>query len=163
MLFAVSLHPMPHIHQINVSDGGVPKLPVDSVYVGNDHIVGDRQADTKHHGGPRQTLCLYSRDVIELLQLEGHPIGPGSAGENLTIAGLSWGDLAEGDRFQIGEELQIELTDPATPCAKNAQWFLEGDFRRMSHEKNPGSSRWYARVLQPGEVTTGDPVEPIEE
>lgn len=146
------------IHQINVSDGGVPKLPVDRAAVALDGMEGDRQADRKHHGGPDQTLCLYSLEVIEMLREEGHPIAPGSAGENLTISGLDWAAVAPEQRFRIGAELEIEITDVATPCAKNAQWFTDGKFGRMSDTKHPGASRWYARVLTPGTVTTGDPV-----
>lgn len=153
---------MPTVHQLNVSDGGVPKLPVESVYIGNDHIEGDRQADQKHHGGPRQTLCIYSLEVIDALRSEGHPIQPGSAGENLTISGLDWSLLSDGAKLRIGQEVTIEVTDPATPCAKNAQWFLDGEFRRMSHSRHPGWSRWYARVLTPGRVTTGDDVVAID-
>lgn len=149
---------MPHVHQINVSEGGVPKLPVDRAAVGLDGMEGDRQADRKHHGGPDQTLCLYSLEVIEMLRAEGHPIGPGSAGENLTIAGLDWDAVASRQRFRIGDALVIEITDVATPCAKNAQWFANGRFSRMSETRHPGASRWYARVLTPGVVATGDPV-----
>jgi MOSC domain-containing protein YiiM len=146
------------IHQINISDGGVPKLPVDRAAVALDGMEGDRQADRKHHGGPDQTLCLYSLEVIEMLRAEGHPIAPGSAGENLTISGLDWATVAPEQRFRIGADLTIEITDVATPCAKNAQWFADGRFSRMSDTRHPGSSRWYARVLTPGSVTTGDPV-----
>lgn len=149
---------MARIHQINVSNGGVPKLPVDRAAVGTDGMEGDRQADRKHHGGPDQTLCLYSLEVIEMLRSEGHPISPGSAGENLTISGLDWATVAPDQRFRIGETLVIEITDTATPCAKNAQWFADSKFSRMSDARHPGSSRWYARVLTPGVVATGDPV-----
>ncbi len=149
------------IHQINVSDGGVPKLPVDRAAVDLDGMEGDRQADRKHHGGPDQTLCLYSLEVIEMLQAEGHPIEPGSAGENLTISGLDWATVAPAQRFHIGDDLIIEITDVATPCAKNAQWFADGKFSRMSDTKHPGASRWYAKVLTPGTVATGDPVNQI--
>lgn len=149
---------MARIHQINVSNGGVPKLPVDRAAVSTDGMEGDRQADRKHHGGPDQTLCLYSLEVIERLRSEGHPISPGSAGENLTISGLDWATVAPDQRFRIGETLVIEITDTATPCAKNAQWFADGNFSRMSDARHPGSSRWYARVLTPGVVATADPV-----
>lgn len=149
---------MAHIHQINVSDGGVPKLPVDRAAVHVDGMEGDRQADRKHHGGPDQTLCLYSLEVIEMLQAEGHPIAPGSAGENLTIAGLDWAAGAPGQRYRIGDVPVIEITDVATPCAKNAQWFADGRFSRMSDTRHPGASRWYAKVLTPGIVAAGDPV-----
>ncbi len=149
---------MAQIHQINISDGGVPKLAVARAAVALDGMEGDRQADRKYHGGPNQTLCLYSLEVIEELQAEGHPIAPGSAGENITISGLDWATVASEQRFAIGADLVIEITDIATPCAKNAQWFSDGKFGRMSDTKHRGSSRWYARVLSPGVVATGDPV-----
>jgi MOSC domain-containing protein YiiM len=31
-------------------------------------VEGDYQADREHHGGPDQTLCLYSLEVLEMLQ-----------------------------------------------------------------------------------------------
>ncbi|HEY5889674.1 MAG TPA: MOSC domain-containing protein [Acidimicrobiia bacterium] len=152
---------MAHVHQINISDGGVPKLPVATAKVGVDGMMGDNQADKKHHGGPRQTLCLYSVDVIEELRNEGHPIQPGHAGENITLAGVDWPSIQSGDRFRVGDDLIVEFTDPATPCSKNAGWFLDRNFTRMSHTAHPGSSRWYAIVVNPGEVATGDAVEKL--
>jgi MOSC domain-containing protein YiiM len=41
-------------------------------------IVGDDQAAKKYHGGPDRALVLYSLEIIEALQAEGHPISPGS-------------------------------------------------------------------------------------
>jgi MOSC domain-containing protein YiiM len=153
---------MAHIHQISVSNGGVPKLPVERAEVGSDGMEGDRQADRKHHGGPDQTLCLYSLEVIEMLRAEGHSIAPGAAGENLTISGLDWATVGSGQRFRVGPDLVLEITDTATPCAKNAQWFADSRFSRISDTKHPGSSRWYAKVLKPGVVATGDPVVRID-
>ncbi|MFB3051541.1 MAG: MOSC domain-containing protein, partial [Acidimicrobiia bacterium] len=77
---------MADIHQINVSDGGVPKTSVDHAMINERGVVGDRQEDTVHHGSPDQALCLYSLEVIERFKAEGHPIEPGFAGENLTIS-----------------------------------------------------------------------------
>lgn len=149
---------MAHVHQINVSNGGVPKRPVPGAKVSVDGMAGDDQADNKHHGGPRQTLCLYSLEVIEALQGQGHPIEPGFAGENITLSGVDWPSIESGDRFRAGDDLIFEITDPATPCSKNAGWFKDGNFRRMSHTAYPGFSRWYAIVINPGDITSGDPV-----
>jgi len=143
---------------INVSDGGVPKRPIPSTYVTTAGMEGDRQGDVRHHGGPLQTLCLLSLEVIEALRAEGHPIEPGSAGENLTLSGLDWDVMSEGVILRIGGDLVAEVTVPATPCSKNAQWFNDRRFTRMDHDKHPGFSRWYARVLKPGLVSTGDDV-----
>ena len=124
-------------------------------------LVGDLQADRVHHGRPWQALCLFSLEVIEKMQDEGHPIQPGSAGENLTVSGLDWGQLEEGHRLQIGSEVVAEITAPATPCAKNASWFIDGDFLRMSEHRHPGEARLYARVISGGPVAVGDPVDLI--
>ena len=149
---------MAHVHQINLSKGGVPKLPVEEAVIDESGVIGDVQADRVHHGRPEQALCLYSLEVIEELQREGHPIAPGAAGENLTLSGLDWTTLEPGARLLVGPDVEIEVTWYATPCTKNARWFVAGDFARMSHKRHPGSSRLYARVLRGGPVRTGDDV-----
>lgn len=149
---------MAHLHQISISNGGVPKLAVASAVIDSTGVVGDSQADTVHHGSPDQALCLYSLEVIQALQREGHPIAPGSAGENLTLAGVDWETLEPGDRIHIGEVVEIEATYHTTPCEKNAGWFIGGHFSRMSQRRFPGSSRMYARVIEGGVVSAGDAV-----
>lgn len=147
------------LYQINLSKGGVPKLPVGTAIVDESGVVGDEQADRVHHGHPEQALCLLSLEVIQRFQEEGHPIAPGSAGENLTISGLDWNDVVPGSRYRIGESVEFEVTGYATPCSKNARWFVNGDFGRMSQRRHPGESRIYARVVKGGSITPGDPVE----
>ena len=144
-----------HIHQGN---GGVPKLPVESAAVGFRGLHGDTQRARVHHGRVWQALCLYSGEAITRLRNEGHSIAVGSAGENLTITGIDWAALRPNTRMLIGDDLLIELTLPALPCKKNAQWFVDGDFMRMHHVAHPGETRWYARVLRDGEVRTTDAV-----
>lgn len=148
----------PHVYQVSLSGGGVPKRAVASAMLTVQGLTGDRQRNRKYHGGPDRAVCLYSLEVIEALRAEGHPIGPGSSGENLTLAGLDWVRMAPGDRLAIGEQVRLELTEYTTPCRLNAQWFTDGDFRRIAHEQHPGWSRLYARVLREGVVKTGDAV-----
>lgn len=149
---------MGRVHQISTSNGGVPKLAIDSAVVDASGVVGDEQADKVHHGSPDQALCLYSLEVIETLRSEGHSIAPGSAGENITVSGLDWQRVVPGSRMKIGP-VEIEITYYATPCAKNAQWFKDRKFNRMHASKHPGEARVYARVLEGGPIATGDPVE----
>jgi MOSC domain-containing protein YiiM len=66
--------------------------------------------------------------------------------------------VVPGARLRVGPEVMIEVTGYTSPCQKNAGWFIEGDFGRMSQTRHPGSSRLYARVLQGGRVKTGDEV-----
>ena len=147
---------VPRLFQINISDGGVPKLPIGRVAVHSSGAEGDRQRNLKHHGGPNRALCLYSLERIMALQREGHPIVPGATGENLTLAGLDWNLVRPGLRLAIGETLEIEITDFTEPCRDIAGSFAEGAIKRMLQDRHPGWSRVYAKVLQPGEITVGD-------
>lgn len=143
--------------QLNRSGGGVPKSPVDRVEVGWAGVVGDRQADDKHHGRPFQAVCLWSAEVIDALAAEGHPIGAGSAGENLTVSGLAWDQMRPGAVLEVGS-CRLEVSFPAVPCAKQSRWFSDGDFNRISHDDHPGWARWYAWVRGPGSIDSGDRV-----
>lgn len=148
---------MARVHQINTSRGGVPKLPVVTAEVDERGIVGDEQADRVHHGQSDQALCLFSLEVIEDFRAEGHPIGPGSAGENVTVSGVDWSEVVPGKKMTIGPVL-VEITHFATPCSKNARWFIDGKYNRMHINSHPGESRVYARVIEGGPIATGDPV-----
>lgn len=78
------------ILQVSVSNGGVPKRAIERGIVWEEGVQGDRQADFRAHGGPTRAVCLYSLEVIEKLRAEGHPIGPGATGENVTVGVLDW-------------------------------------------------------------------------
>lgn len=144
------------VAQLNTSNGGVPKEPVLAADVGRRGLLGDRQANRKHHGRPFQALCLWSSEVIDALVAEGHPVHPGAAGENVTVQGIDWSTLRPGVRLLVGQ-VSCEISAWATPCRKNDQWFT-GRSDRIDHELHPGWSRAYAWVLEPGTITTGDPV-----
>ena len=98
------------VFQINVSGGGVPKSPVRSVEISVFGLQGDRQRDLEHHGGIERAVCLFSLERILALQAEGHPIYPGSVGENVTLSGLDWARLVPGARLRLGEWVEIEIT-----------------------------------------------------
>lgn len=143
------------ILQINVSRGGVPKHPVGHAVVTTEGIVGDYQRDRRSHGGPTRALCLFTIEEIQRLQMEGHPIASGSAGENITLEGLELAALTPGTRLALGDEVEIELTSYTAPCDNIAASFADGDFTRISHKLHPGESRIYARVLRGGMLTAG--------
>ncbi len=147
-----------HIFQLNCSAGGVPKLAVREAELTPTGLVGDQQRKLDIHGGPDRALCLYSLERIMTLQAEGHPIFPGSIGENITIAGLDWAVLKLGSRLQLGPDVLIELTSYTVPCNTIRESFHNDRFKRISQKTHPGDSRYYARVLQTGHLVTGQPV-----
>lgn len=140
-----------------MSDGGVPKTTVERAQVGRRGLLGDRQHARQHHGRPWQALCLWSADVIDELASLGNPIAPGNAGENITIGRLDWAALRGGHVLRIGGVV-CQLSAQAIPCAKNNRWFADGNAQQIHHERRPAWTRWYASVLEPGEIVVGDAV-----
>jgi MOSC domain-containing protein YiiM len=145
---------------VNVNEGGVPKLPVPEQWVGPLGLADDRHIEPEPgHGGVDQAVCLYSMEAIARLVEEGHNVFPGAFGENLTLEGIELDSIGPGDRLAIGEDgLVIEITWHAQPCKKQADWFSDGRFARISGKTNPGEARWYARVISEGPVRPGDGV-----
>ena len=150
------------IYQLNCSNGGVPKTPVPDSVLSRTGLQGDRQAHPKIHGGPERALCLYALERIRALQAEGHPIFPGSVGENVTVVGLDWKLLGPGSRLALGDEVLVEITSYAGPCKTIAASFLKKDSQRIRHQKHPGDARLYARVLQTGRLAVGQTVRLLE-
>ena len=144
---------------LHVSKGGVPKLPIYSAELTELGLVGDAHRN-RMHGGPTAALCLYSLEVIHALHAEGNPIFPGAVGENVTILGIDWAGVKPGDRLRLGPTL-VEITRYTTPCLNIQGAFKGGDFSRILSTKHPGESRAYAKVIETGRITVGDPVELI--
>lgn len=146
------------IFQLNRSGGGVPKLGVREAFLDANGLEGDKQRDLRFHGGPERALCLFSLELILELQAEGHPVFPGSVGENVTVVGLEWPRVGPGARLSLGDEALVEITSYTSPCKTIAASFDGGDFKRISQKVRPGDSRLYARVLRPGRLSVGGSV-----
>ncbi len=143
--------------QVNVNpQGGVPKSAVPGAEITPLGVQGDKQNDRRHHGGPQRAVAIFALERIEALRREGHPIAPGSTGENLTVSGLDWAAISVGDRLMVGDWVELEITGYAAPCRTIAASFTNGTFGRMSQKTHPGWSRLYARVISAGEVREGD-------
>jgi MOSC domain-containing protein YiiM len=147
------------VASLNISSGGVPKKPVAAALVTRLRLEGDAQNDKKGHGGPERAVCLYSLEVITALQAEGHPIGIGTAGENVTVQGIDWREVSPGVHIRIGKTVLLQVASYTVPCKTIKGSFLDGKFTRISQQTNPGWSRVYARVLIEGEIHEADSVE----
>jgi len=147
----------PRIISLNISQGGVPKLPIARARITGDGMEGDRQRNLRYHGGPDRALCLWSLELIEALRDEGDPVFPGSAGENVTVSGVDWRQVVPGARLRLGPVL-VEVTSYTAPCRTIRASFARSRAGRISQQTHPGWSRVYARVIEEGEVATGDAV-----
>jgi MOSC domain-containing protein YiiM len=149
--------------QVNRSPGGVPKLPVAGpVRVGFSGVEGDAQAEFTVHGGRRRAVCLFAIEAIRRVAGEGHPIGPGSCGENLTTEGIELATLPPGTRLAVGDQVLLEITRPVSPCRTIAGSFRDGSFQRIDIRRHPLDARVYARVLREGWVQAGDRIQVLD-
>lgn len=144
------------VHRINVSDGGVPKLPVESAVALTDGLDSDRQANPRFHGGPTRAISMLGLDVIERLRAEGHPIEPGSTGENLTVAGVDWATVPVGTTFHLEGGVVLEALSFAVPCNNIRDSFRDGEIALFHADQHPGNARIYARVVVEGPIRTGE-------
>ncbi|HEX2755873.1 MAG TPA: MOSC domain-containing protein [Candidatus Limnocylindrales bacterium] len=145
--------------QVNVSPGGVPKLPVAEARVGRNGLDGDAHDHDAVHGGPHRAVCLFASEAMERVRADGHPgVGPGSVGENLTTAGIELSLLDVGTRLAIGGEVVLEISGPANPCDVIKGAFSGGKSGRISILLHPSDSRMYARVEREGIVRPGDSI-----
>jgi MOSC domain-containing protein YiiM/ubiquinone/menaquinone biosynthesis C-methylase UbiE len=145
---------------VSTSPGGVPKRPVAGARIHWRGLEGDAHSKPEPiHGTPEQAVCLYAFEAIERIRADGQQAFPGAYGENLTLIGLDWAGLRRGDRLRIGEAGPLlHLTDYATPCDTQARWFVDGRYGRISARKHPEDARWYASVVEEGDVAPGDEV-----
>src|SRR3982750_4360303 len=76
---------MATLAQLNISPGGMPKLPIDSANVTRDGVDGDWQKNRKYHGGADRAICIFSEENYAWLKREhGIDLENGSIGENFT-------------------------------------------------------------------------------
>jgi MOSC domain-containing protein YiiM len=156
----------PHLLQVNISQGGVPKHSVLEGRVTLSCIEGDDWNDKKFHGLPGQAVCLYSVELVEQLRNEGFPIFPGALGENFTTKGIDYSFVRIGETWRVGKEAVIRITKVRGPCRTIAV-YGEGILRAIYdievkrgnvHSPKWGRSGYYAEVLREGIVRRGDSI-----
>ena len=140
--------------QVNVSNGGMPKLPVLQARVTLNGVEGDRQKNLKVHGGPNRAVCLYSEELYQFLRDKGVNVTNGQIGENFTTRGLDLNSLKSGDRLRVGECV-IEITKVRVPCNQLRKW--DEDLPEII----VGHSGWVAKVIEEGFVRPGDSVQTL--
>jgi MOSC domain-containing protein YiiM len=151
------------IVQLSLSPGGLPKRAVSEALVTHLGLAGDAHRDHAHHGGPDRAVCLFPLEAIAGLVAEGHAVGPGALGENVTTEGLDWSLVVPGAHLLLGECVLLRVTRYTSPCFNIAPLFQARDFGRVSQKRHPGWSRVYARVLAEGRVCAGEAVRLLSE
>ena len=136
---------------INVSKGGIPKLPMDSVRVTVNGLEGDGHNHEKHRS-PSQAVCLQDIEKLEELRKEGYPLLPGTTGENLTVRNLNVNALLIGTLLKFSNGVVIELTKIRKPC------YVLDVIHPNLKEDIIGRCGIYAKVLEEGIIKMGETI-----
>ena len=137
---------------------GINKMAVNGpVMVDARGIVGDAICNGELHGGEEQAVYIEGAETLAWWAGElGHPLEPGTFGENLVIEGIDNRDIAVGDRFIAGDVV-LEVTSTRIPCATFAAKMNDPKFPRRYMKA--GRAGAYARVLSGGILQVGQAVD----
>jgi len=141
---------------------GIFKVPISGrVMLREMNLDGDGQADLQNHGGRYQAVYAYTYENYHYWarELERDDFRMGQFGENLTVESMPEDGVSIGDVFRIGAAI-VQVTQPRIPCYKLALKMGSPEFPKLFLES--GRVGFYLRVVAPGEVGAGDPVEPLE-
>ncbi len=142
---------------------GIFKKPVSQpLFLNTNDVSDDTIIDRVHHAGINKACYLFASDNYPYWKKLYPDLDWdwGMFGENLTIEGLDESTLRVGDIYKIGTAV-VQVSQPREPCYKLGIRFGTQDILRQFIDHNrPGT---YIRVLEEGEVKTGDSLELIEQ
>ncbi len=144
----------PCIVSINISKGGIPKLPVSSIRLTAAGLEGDGHNHEKHRT-PVQAVCLQDKENLEEFNREGFPLVYGSTGENLVVQDLNVVKLPVGTVLKFSGGVVLELTKVRKPC------YVLDAIDPSLKEAVAGRCGMYAKVLQEGVFRVGETIEAV--
>jgi MOSC domain-containing protein YiiM len=148
----------------NGQSSAIAKVKVDGPWrITRVGLVGDAQADLKHHGGPEKAIHHYARDHYAAWREEigAHPLldVPGAFGENFSTSGWTEETVHVGDMVRFGSAL-LQVSQGRQPC-----WKLNVRFGRKDvayRTQASGRTGWYYRVLEEGVAEASDRLRLVE-
>ena len=140
---------------INISPGGIPKLPQVKICVGIEGLEGDGHNHEKHRT-PFQAVCLQDIEKLEELKSEGYNLPPGATGENLTVQNLNVNALPLGTILKFANGVKLELTKVRKPC------YVLDSINPNLKKDIIGRCGIYAKVLREGIISIGDRIQTKE-
>lgn len=142
---------LPFVVSINISSGGIPKLPVDVVHIVCSGLTGDGHNHAKHNH-PIQAVCLQDIEQLEDLDRSGYPLSPGAGGENLTVRHLNVNQLPLGTVLQFSGGVILEISKVRKPC-----YVMDAIHPQLKIDAL-GRHGMYAKVLQEGIVKVNESI-----
>jgi MOSC domain-containing protein YiiM len=130
---------------------GVQKKNVDLAFLRAGHgIEGDA------HAGPwHRQISLLAMESISKIRGKGLDVNPGDFAENITTEGIELHTLPVGTRLQLGNAIEVEVTQIGKECHNRCAIFHAVGDCVMPREGI------FVRVLKGGVVRPGDAIVPI--
>ncbi|MEU5980836.1 MOSC domain-containing protein [Streptomyces sp. NPDC047434] len=146
---------------------GIDKRPVEGPVrisapgadgAGASGVAGDAVCDLRFHGGADRAVYAFAREDMDRWERDlERPLANGCFGENLTTVGLDVNGALIGERWQVGPQVVLEVTGGRIPCRTFAGFLGERGWVRRFTQSTAGPGA-LLRVIEPGELTAGDPV-----
>ena len=134
---------LPQIVSINISKGGIPKIPISSIRINFAGLEGDGHNHAKHYS-PLQAVCIQDVEKLDELSQNGYDLFPGKAGENLTVKNLHVNSLPVGTVLQFSGGVCLEISKVRKPC------YVMDAIHTQLKEDAVGRHGMYAKVLREG-------------
>lgn len=127
-----------------------PVVPVDRAFVSERGLEGDHGASIK-----RAVTLIQAEHLAVIGSVLGRgPVAADDLRRNLVVSGLNLSAL-KGRRVQLGQAI-LEVSGICAPCSRMEKALGSGGYSAMR-----GHGGWCARVVEPGEISTGCAVEPL--
>jgi MOSC domain-containing protein YiiM len=144
----------PHIVAVSISrKKGEKKTNLDQAQLIADHGL---QRDA-HAGDWHRQVSLLDMQSIAKIREKGVEVDPGNFAENITTNGVQLWKLPIGTRMRLGDAVLVEVTQIGKECHNRCAIFHQVGDCVMPREGI------FAKVLEPGTIRPGDPIEVFEE
>ena len=154
------------VYQLSTSPGGIPKYAVPQAEVTPLGLAGDKHRNMQVHGGPNKAVLIATLEGLGELNAAGFDLSPGALGENITTEGLDRRTVRIGQRYRLGSDVMLEITQLRTPCFNLDVYSKElgkAIYDAQCKAGDASSPRWglggfYASVTRPGPLRPGAPI-----
>lgn len=147
-----NINQKPYVISINISKGGIPKIPINSVNITEKGLEGDGHNHEKHYR-LTQAVCIQDIERLEELSEKGYPLPPGATGENLTVRGLNVNSLSIGTILDFPGGVVLEITRVRPTC------YVMDQIHPKLKEDAEGRHGMYAKVIKGGQLKIGEGIE----
>jgi MOSC domain-containing protein YiiM len=128
---------------------GTKKTPVAEVVIKEEYgVVGDAHADCTTH----RQVSLLAIESIDKMRSKGFDLNPGDFAENITTMGINLVSIPIGTRFNVGQEVILEMTQIGKECHAACA------IRQQVGDCIMPREGVFARVIRGGRVKAGDDI-----